>query len=148
MPFFFAEEQNSALDAVQEEVQAREVLLAFHDDIHVVTPQGTICGCRIRCPRVGGRWGGQRPADPQKTGDSTGNVWPAFTCELESPFLHCRGVSHRDHGFHASCNGKLCVQASAQQVANYTSLSQVGFGKGSNTVIPRTACVPRTHCWF
>ena len=38
MPLHFAVGQHSALDAVQEELQEREVLLAFHDDIYVVTP--------------------------------------------------------------------------------------------------------------
>ena len=38
MPLLFAVGQHSALDAVQEELQEREVLLAFHDDIYVVTP--------------------------------------------------------------------------------------------------------------
>ena len=43
-PLLFAVGQHSALDAVQEELQEREVLLAFHDDIHVVTPDPTRVG--------------------------------------------------------------------------------------------------------
>ena len=50
MPLLFTVRQHSALHAVQEELQEREVLLAFHDDIHVVTPDltrvGPICAAR------------------------------------------------------------------------------------------------------
>ena len=38
MPLLFAVGQHSTLDAVQEELLEGEVLLAFHDDIYVVTP--------------------------------------------------------------------------------------------------------------
>ena len=43
------------LDAVQEEVQEREVLLAFHDDIHVVTPAGNDLWMSDSMPQSGGR---------------------------------------------------------------------------------------------
>ena len=43
IPFFFQVGQHSTLDAVQEECQEREVLLAFHDDIYVVTPGSCTC---------------------------------------------------------------------------------------------------------
>ena len=43
IPFFFQVGQLNTLDAVQEEYQDREVLLASHDDIYVVTPGSCTC---------------------------------------------------------------------------------------------------------